>query len=77
LPDYRSLAAYESEIAENGAPRGVMIGTTAIAAADYGKGHVICFSPHPEKTAGLSGFIRASIRWTAGKRQGHEASPAP
>lgn len=30
VPDYQSLAIYDSEIAKNGAPRGVMKGTSAM-----------------------------------------------
>jgi putative intracellular protease/amidase len=67
VPAYHALATYNSEIAKEGVPKGVMVGTTAIATGDYGKGRVICFSPHPEKTKGLSGFIRAGVRWAAGK----------
>ncbi len=65
VPDYQTLATYETEIAENGAPEGVMKGTTAIAAATFGKGRVVCFSPHPEKTAGLGRFVRLAVRWAA------------
>jgi len=38
-----------------------MRGTTAIARAPFGEGRVICFSPHPEKTAGLEGMIARAI----------------
>jgi len=44
---------------------GVMKGTTAIARAPFGEGRVICFSPHPEKTAGLEGMITRAINWAA------------
>lgn len=67
LPAYKPLAVYETEIAEKGAPSGVMKGTTAIAAASFGKGRVICISPHPEKTDGLDGFIRHAVSWVAAK----------
>ena len=65
IPDYQPLAAYETEIAKNGAPEGVMKGTTAIAAGTFGRGRVLCFSPHPEKTEGLNRFVHLAIRWTA------------
>jgi hypothetical protein len=52
-------------MAKKGAPSGVMKGTTAIAAAEFGKGRVICISPHPEKTKGLDGFIRHAVTWVA------------
>jgi glutamine amidotransferase-like uncharacterized protein len=67
VPDYDTLARFETEIAENGAPKGVMKGTTAIAAGIFGRGRVVCFSPHPEKTEGLDRFVDLAIRWTAGK----------
>jgi glutamine amidotransferase-like uncharacterized protein len=65
LAGYELLAAYESEIAENGAPTGIMKGTTAIARGEFGKGRVICFSPHPEKTRGGDSVVRAAVRWAA------------
>jgi glutamine amidotransferase-like uncharacterized protein len=68
LPEYEVLATYRSEIARHGAPRGVMIGTTAIARAPYQKGRVICFSPHPEKSASLYHLIRHGVIWSAGDR---------
>lgn len=66
VPDYEPLATYETEIAKNGAPEGVMKGTTAIAAGSFGKGRVVCFSPHPEKTEGLGRFVHLAVRWAAG-----------
>ncbi|MCI0333867.1 MAG: BPL-N domain-containing protein [Planctomycetes bacterium] len=68
IPDYELLATYETEIAENGAPAGVMKGTAAIARGIYGRGRVFCFSPHPEKTAGLETLVHAAVRWAAGAR---------
>jgi len=68
IPDYELLATYETEIAENGAPAGVMKGTAAIARGRYGRGRVFCFSPHPEKTDGLESLVRAAVRWAAGSR---------
>jgi glutamine amidotransferase-like uncharacterized protein len=65
IPPFEVLAAYDSELAENGAPKGIMKGTTAIARGAYGKGRVVCFSPHPEKTPGRDEFLRAAIRWAA------------
>jgi glutamine amidotransferase-like uncharacterized protein len=65
LPAYQTLGTYETEIAEKGAPAGVMKGTTALAAAEFGKGRVVCISPHPEKSAGLDGIIRRAVEWAA------------
>jgi glutamine amidotransferase-like uncharacterized protein len=69
LAKYELLAAYETEIAENGAPTGVMKGKAAIARGALGKGRVICFSPHPEKTPGGDSYLRAAVRWAAHSEQ--------
>jgi glutamine amidotransferase-like uncharacterized protein len=65
LPKYESLASFASEIAEKGAPSGVMVGTTAVAASTFGKGRVMAISPHPEQTPGLEGIIRKAVDWIA------------
>lgn len=67
LPAYEPLAEYATEIAEKGAPRGVMIGTTAIARSHFGKGRVICYSPHPEQSGGPNHLILHGVRWAAGE----------
>jgi hypothetical protein len=66
LPAYEPLAIFQTEVALNGAPKGVMIGTTAIARGMFDKGHVILISPHPEKTDGLDEMIRRAVDWSAG-----------
>lgn len=66
LPKYRELARFETEVAKNGAPAGVMIGTTAIAAADFGAGRVLCFSPHPELTKDQEGLLHKGLEWVIG-----------
>jgi glutamine amidotransferase-like uncharacterized protein len=73
LPAYESLAEYASEIAKNGAPQGVMIGTTAIARAHYGQGRVICYSPHPEVSQATEQFVLSGVRWASGKVAGEDA----
>jgi N-formylglutamate amidohydrolase len=65
VPDFQSLATFETEIAKNGAAAGIMQGTTAIAIGDYGHGQVICFSPHPEKTTGLEAMVLKGIHRVA------------
>jgi len=65
IPDYEQLAVFETEMAKNGAPVGVMKGTTAAARGAFGKGRVFCFSPHPEQTDGLEHYIEAAVRWVA------------
>lgn len=61
IPDYEAIALYKTEIAENGAPAGVMAGTTAVARGRFGGGRVFCFSPHPEMTKGLEPLVRYAI----------------
>ncbi len=69
VPDYTLLATFDTEIAKNGVPEGVMKGTTAIASGTFGKGRVLCFSPHPEKTKAVNRFVDAAIRWVAGSER--------
>jgi len=64
---YEALAIYKTEIAEKGAPKGVMPGTTAIARGSFGKGKVICFSPHPEVSQGPNHLILNGVKWAAGQ----------
>ncbi len=64
-PNYESLAIYSSEIAKNGAPSGIMKGTSAAVRCEYGKGKVFCFSAHPELTDGLHHFIPRIVNWLA------------
>ena len=65
IPNYESLAIYSSEIAKNGAPSGIMKGTSAAVRCKYGKGKVFCFSAHPELTDGLHHFIHRVVNWLA------------
>ncbi len=72
LPPYEELAIYKTELAKEnvppGVPMGVMQGTTAIARGEYGKGRVICYSPHPEKPfQPVFHLIENGVRWAAGK----------
>jgi glutamine amidotransferase-like uncharacterized protein len=65
VPDYESLAIYATEIAKNGAPRGIMARTSAVVRCEFGYGRVFCFSPHPELTDGLHHLIPLSVQWLA------------
>jgi len=72
LPAYEELATYKTEVAKEnvpaGVPMGVMQGTTAISRTQYGKGRVICYSPHPEKPfQPVFHLIENGVRWSAGK----------
>ena len=72
LPPFEELAIYKTEVAKEnvppGVPMGVMPGKTAIARSEYGKGRVICYSPHPEKPfQPVYHLIENGVRWAAGK----------
>ena len=72
LPPYEELAVYKTEVAKEnvpeGVPMGVMPGKTAIARSEYGKGRVVCYSPHPEKPfQPVFHLIENGVRWAAGK----------
>jgi glutamine amidotransferase-like uncharacterized protein len=67
LSDYRPLAHFRTEVAENGTPKGVMVGSPAIVAGACGRGRVLCISPHPEQSAGLEDLVPRAVRWLAGK----------
>lgn len=67
IPDYETLGTFTTEIAKNGAPKGVMPGTTAIARGTFGTGRVFCFSPHPERSEpAVQGHVLKAIQWAAG-----------
>ncbi len=65
VPNYESLAIFVTEIAKNGAPRGVMAGTSAAVRCEFGRGRVFCFSPHPALTEGLNHLIPVAVGWLA------------
>jgi N-formylglutamate amidohydrolase len=68
IADYETLATFKTEIAENGAPEGVMKETTAIARGEFGRGRVFCFSPHPEMTEGLEPLVYDAIDFVRRKQ---------
>jgi glutamine amidotransferase-like uncharacterized protein len=68
IPDFKALALFRTELAENGTPKNVMVNSPAIAAGDFGKGRVIISSPHPEQTDGLEPLVIRAVEW-AGKRR--------
>lgn len=63
LPGYEVLATYAGEVAKKGAPKNAMVGLHAIVRSVYGKGRVICFSPHPEKPDGPNSLMAEGVRW--------------
>jgi len=67
LPAYEVLAVFRTEMAENGTPVGVMIGSPAVVGAPFGRGRVLAVSPHSEDTPGLENFIPGALAWLAAK----------
>lgn len=67
IPDFEPLAFFRTELAEHDSPKGAMVNAPAMVAGTFGKGRVICSSPHPEQTAGMEGFIVRAVKWTAGR----------
>jgi hypothetical protein len=67
LPGYIKLGTFATEIALNGAPTGVMVGTTAYAQTCFGKGRVIVLSPHPEITDSLHYMVQRNVDWVGDK----------
>lgn len=65
LPDFEPLALFRTEVADNGTPKGLQVGTPAIASGLCGEGRVIVFSPHPEQTKGLEWLLERGVRWAA------------
>ncbi|MCE1190441.1 MAG: BPL-N domain-containing protein [Ignavibacteria bacterium] len=62
---YVSLGKFTTEIAEKGAPSGVMIGTDAMVLGYYGAGKVVSISPHFEKNPDQRWIIEKAVQWLA------------
>ena len=78
LPDFKPLAIYRTEHAENGSPAGLQVGTPAILAGRCEGGRVISISPHPEDTEGLRFFIPRAVEWVADRSpESLVATPPP
>lgn len=67
LPAYDVLAVFRTELAENGTPAGVMVGSPAAVGAPFGRGRVLTLSPHSEDTPGLENLIPRALAWLAAK----------
>jgi hypothetical protein len=65
LPGYQVLARFDSEVALKGAQDGAMAGTHAIIRSKFGRGRVICFSPHPEVEGGPNSLMTSGVIWAA------------
>lgn len=74
LPDFETLAHFRTEVAANNTPKGIMINSPAVFAGQFGRGRVICFSPHPEQTKRLESWISRAVAW--GIQRPREALPA-
>lgn len=70
LPPYEVLASFDSDMAENSAPRGMMPGTPAIITAPYGQGRVLIMSPHPEYTTGRNEMLFQALQWMLQQQSG-------
>lgn len=67
IPDFEPLAYFRTELAEHDSPKGAMVNAPAMVAGSFGKGRVVCSSPHPEQTTGMDDFIVHAVKWTAGR----------
>ena len=76
-PEYESLGLYRTEIAKKGAPEGIMAGTSAIVRANFAKGRVFVFSPHPELTDGLGFMVERAVAWVAKRDVSSEPQAVP
>jgi len=68
LPEFETLVAFRTELAENDTPVGVMVNAPAMVRSTYGLGRVFTSSPHPEQTAGLEPLVEQAMRWVARSR---------
>ena len=64
LGAFRSLATFRSEVSRYKPQEGTMVNTPAIIVGEFGKGRVLCISPHPESSAQLYSLVANGIRWT-------------
>lgn len=67
LTDYVPLVRYETDLAAKGAPKGQMTGRDAVIAAEYGRGRVVAFGPHPELSPDLNHWLINAVKWAAGQ----------
>ena len=58
------LAWFRTGVGRNGADPATMVDTPAIIRVEFGEGRVLLFSPHPEQTSGMEGWLRLGIDWT-------------
>ena len=68
LGAFRALAHFRSEVSRYKPQKGTMVGTPAIIAGEYGKGRVLCISPHPESSVALHEMVRRGLFWAGDKK---------
>jgi putative intracellular protease/amidase len=68
LGAFQPLAHFRSEVSRYEPQKGTMTGTPAIIAGQYGKGRVLCISPHPESTPVLHELVRRGLFWAGDKK---------
>lgn len=65
IPDYVSLATFNEEVAKYDSPEGVMIHSPAIVLGEFGRGQVLCISPHPEQTEKCEEWLPRAVQHLA------------
>jgi hypothetical protein len=65
--DYEVWAWFGRDLERAGKESVPLARTPAVIAAQSGKGRVVAFSPHPERWPGPRDFLRAALRWSAGR----------
>jgi len=68
LGAFQPLAHFRSEVSRYEPQKGTMTGTPAIIVGQYGKGRVLCISPHPESTPVLHELVRRGLFWAGDKK---------
>lgn len=67
IPDFETIAVFGSEVAKNGTPKGLQVGTPAILRGTFGNGRAVGISPHPEQTDGLRQIVPTLVKWAVGR----------
>ncbi|HIL24973.1 MAG TPA: hypothetical protein EYG19_06195 [Verrucomicrobia bacterium] len=68
LGAFQPLAHFRSEVSRYEPQKGTMTGTPAIISGHYGKGRVLCISPHPESSPALYELVRRGLFWAGNKK---------
>ena len=65
LPEYEPLVFFRAEVSKTPKHAGLQINTPAMVRGNFGKGHVLVSSPHPEQTPGMEQWIAKAVRAVA------------